>query len=215
MTKNLNALWFIHDEPDFEREQWKLLAFIRDANIDVQNNKLLPYYITIKYMLQDLECFLSTRAIVSILTPEEELRLATFNNRSDVSTINKEVFKIVKWAMLQLQDLQKLFTNLWRHVESSFNIFYMGVKPPVVINGMLLINYANSIITECYNFWTESEKIWLAHIEYTEDSYTKIKERFENDYSVFIVAESLVAFDTTNTTLPYMAEVLEKKVITQ
>lgn len=206
----MNTLWFINPEPDFEREQWTLFAYLRDAKIDLSENKLEPFYSDIKRRIQDIECFLATRTTVQPLTQKEKDTLAVFNKRFDDEDEYQEVFKIAKWALKKLQNMRKKYNKVWRSIEASFNIFYIGEKPTFKINhGILFVRYAGSSVTEVYKFWKEGEKVLLSHIEYTEDDYADIKGRL-NEYlgDAFIIAESLSSFDTMTTTMPFLIETL-------
>ena len=209
------TLWFINKTPDFEREQWTLLAYLRDAENDLAKNKLEPFYSDIKRRIQDIECFLTTRTVISKLNKKERELLYDFGERDDDCTDNKEVYAIAKWGLLKLQDIRREYQHVWRHVESSFNMFYIGDKPTDKIDkGIMLIRYAGSPITEVYKFWKENE-IMMKYIEYSDEDYGEIKKRLEVDHpeEVFIIAESLVAFDTITTAMPFLADMLEKKVM--
>lgn len=211
----MNTLWFINVAPDFEREQWTLLAYLRDAENDLVKNKLEPFYSDIKRRIQDIECFLATRTVISKLNKKETELLFDFNERSDDCADNKEIYGIVKWGLLKLQDIRSEYQHVWRHVESSFNMFYVGDKPIDKIDkGVMLIRYAGSPVTEVYKFWKETE-VMMKYIEYSDEDYGEIKKRIEVDYpdEVFIIAESLVAFDTMITALPFLSDMLEKKVM--
>jgi len=216
MLMKMDTLWFINSEPDFEREQWTLLAYLRDAEVDLEESRLEPFYTDLKRRLQDIECFLTTRTLISTLTKAERKRLTEFNERDDDCKENQEVFGIVRWGQKKLKDIKKEYNSAWRTVESSFNIFYVGDKPTVKIDkGVLFIRYAGSNITEVYKFWKENGKAMFTYLEYTEDEYQDIKMRLEEEYpgSTFIIAESQIAFDTKITSMPFLASTLEKKVM--
>jgi len=218
MLMEMNTLWFINTTPDFEREQWTLLAYLRDAENDLIKNKLEPFYSDIKRRIQDIECFLTTRTVVSKLNKKEKELLHNFGERDDDCADNKEVYAIAKWGLLKLQDIRGKYQHVWRHVESSFSMFYVGDKPTDKIDkGIMLIRYAGSPITEVYKFWKEDSCIMLNYIEYADEDYGEIKKRLELelDYpdEVFIIAESQVAFDTMITAMPFLVDMLEKKVM--
>ena len=212
----MDTLWFINSEPDFEREQWTLLAYLRDAETDLKENRLEPFYTDLKKRIQDIECFLTTRTLISTLTKTERKILSDFNDRSDDSKQNQEIFGIVRWGQKKLQDMQKEYNQAWRTVEASFNMFYIGDKPILKVDkGIMLIRYAGSEITEVYKFWKENGRALLTHIEYTDEEYAVIKNRLEDDYpgDVFIIVESQIAFNTKITSMPFLASTLEKKVM--
>ena len=212
----MDTLWFINQSPDFEREQWTLMAYLRDAESDLVISKLEPFYSDIKRRLQDLECFLTTRTVVSDLNKDEKKLLSLFNKREDETRENQEIFKIARFGQEKLQALQKSYHLVWRKIETSFNLFYIGEKPTVKIDkGIMFIRYAGSHITEVYKFWKESGKAMLSHIEYSDEEYVDIQMRLAEEYVnyTFIIAESNVAFDTTMTAMPFLASTLEKKVM--
>ena len=212
----MDTLWFINPAPDFEREQWTLMAYLRDAESDIDISKLEPFHSDIKRRLQDLECFFSTRTVVTSLTEDEKTLLSGFNKRSDESHENQEILKIAKFGQEKLQVLQKVYHNKWRQIESSFNLFYIGEKPNVKIDkGIMFIRYAGSHITEVYKFWKENGKAILSHLEYSDEEYVDIQMRLKEDYPnhTFIIAESNVAFDTMLTAMPFLTSTLQKKVM--
>lgn len=212
----MDTLWFINTSPDFEREQWTLMAYLRDAESDLDESRIEPFYSDISRRIQDIECFLSTRTVISDLTRTEKKLLSTFNKRSDDSNENQEIFKIARFGLEKLQDMKREYHQVWRTVESSFNLFYVGEKPLVKIDkGIMLIRYAGSYITEVYNFWLEDGRAMVKHIEYTDEEYVDIQIRLKSDYpnQTFIIAESNVAFDTMITAMPFLVSTLEKKVM--
>jgi len=216
MLMKMNTLWFLNPSPDFEREQWTLMAYLRDAEKDLHESRLEPFYSDITKRLQDLECFLTTRTVVTDLSRSERKLLSIFNERSDDSNENQEVFKIVRFAQEKLQLLKKEYHNIWRKVESSFNLFYIGEKPLTKIDhGIMFIRYAGSHITEVYKFWNESGKAHLNHIEYSDEEYVDIQIRLDetNPNETYIIAESQLAFDTMITSMPFLVSTLEKKVM--
>lgn len=210
----LSTLWFIKDDPDFEREQWSLKAYLRDAKTDIDNRKLEPFYTDIKRRITDLESFLMTRKLVSDLTVDEKRRLAYFNDQPDVSDHNREVYNIVRWGIKELQSIRKEYNRVWREVESSFSLFYIGDKPEFKVDkGVLLVRYAGSHITEVYSFEDNDGVATFSQMEYTDEEYHDIKKRLGDDDLVFVVAESSTAFNTEVTVMPFLARTFEKKVL--
>lgn len=212
----MDTLWFLKPSPDFEREQWTLLAYLRDAEKDLHESRLEPFYSDITRRLQDLESFMATRTVVTDLETREQSLISSFNTRDDESFENQEIFRIVRFAQDKLQQMKKDYHQVWRKVESSFNLYYIGDKPKTKIeHGIIFIRYAGSHITEVYRFCLDDGKAILNHIEYSDEEYASIQMRMNDLYpnETFIIAESQLAFDTMITAMPFLSSTLEKKVM--
>jgi hypothetical protein len=210
----MGPLWFIHECPDFEREQWTLYAYIRDADGALSDERVLPYHFDIKKKVQDLECFLATRTVISKLNRSEKRKLAVYNNLHNDNLSYQEVIKIANFAIIKLRDLEKQFNTIWRRLESSFNLYYIGPKPRKKVEcGVLLIRYSGSHITEVYTFANVDRDAQMEFKEYTEEDYAQIRDRLSvlTD-DIFIVAESDTAFNTQHTAMPYLTMLLETKI---
>lgn len=210
----LETIWFLQKPIDLEAKQYLVMAYLRDARQELRDNKL-GLYQDLKRILQNLECFRTTRTIVSELGAKDRKILKDFNKLPDDHADVIEAKAIVKYATDELESLRKEFNTLWRKIESSFNLYYMGERPLIVESGFLLVKYGGSPIIETYRFTVEFGKVKTELYEYIEGECEGIRDQLEDMYpgSVFIVADSLIAYNTPDTAMPFLLEILEKKVV--
>lgn len=207
----MKKLWFIHDSsPDFEREKWTFLAYQRDVMSDAISIRLDRFFFDVKRKQSDLESFLAERKVPD-LTKEESDRLYWFNQLPDDHKATNEVYDIVKWALPQVNELYQKFRFAWRLVESSFNLFYLDSTPPIKSNnGILIVRYSGSHISEVYKYKKSGNDLKIDLVEYTEKSYQEIADK--SGGRVCVVAESSMSFNTQMTSIVFLKETLLSKV---
>lgn len=213
---NISKIWFLKNPIDLEHKQYVLMAFIRDAERDLKEGNLSPYYNKIKILISDLECYKTTNLVVSKLNKSENEELQNVNKyqSSDVRAI--EINKIVEWSLNKLIELQKKFNISWRLIESSFNIYYLSDKKSKTSTGFLFVRYTGSDVVEIYQFKINKSNVSIKSYGYERNSYLEIMESLneQNINYTFIVAESTMAFNTMKSSMPFLIKTLEKYLTT-
>src|SRR3990172_8098954 len=139
----LNSTWFLHNNPDFEREQYTLFAFLQKIDLDFKRDRIDPALFDVKYHLTNIECFLTTKRLISRkkkeLSDEEIGRLKWFDQLQDSSKEMREINSIVKYAFKKLQEKYKDGAKVWKNIESSIKMFYIGDLPERISEGYVII----------------------------------------------------------------------------
>lgn len=224
MLKALTPTWFLKPPFDFEHKQYVLLAYIRDANKAFEANKLEPYFDDVRAQLKNMECYSSIRGLLKRegdeFTEEDLKTIDYVSTLPDNHPDRMEVDKIVKWSVLQLKDLQRHGSDVWKHIENCLAMSFIGNKPKKVRGGYMFIRYPGSWIVETYKFWMDKDQVKSELIGFDENEspkYSDVMAKYSGvheDYA-YISVEPTKPFDTKDGLLPVVHQVLKSKVITR
>lgn len=220
----LDNTWFLSPQPDFEREQYKVLGFLQSIDVDFKAEKLDPGLFEVKYQLNNIESFITTQTILprrGTKHSRKELdRMEWFNSLYEKSDTIREINDILKWSFKKLQEKYKEGAQIWKSVEASLNLFYVGDIPQKIENGYLLVRYGGSHITEVYSFEYNDKKkaIEVVLKNYEDKDYGDIRSdlKMEAEYKnpAFIGIESLHSFDTVASVIPIVKTIISNHMIT-
>jgi len=224
MLNSLTQTWFLKPPFDLEHKQYVLLAYIRDADTDFSANKLSPYFDDVRAQLKNVECYSSIRGLLKRegedFTKADIKNIEYIANLPDSHPDRKEVDKIVKWSLDKLKDLQRRGSDVWKHIENSLAMSFIGHKPRRVKGGYMFIRYPGSWIVETYKFWTEKDQVVSEFIGLDENkatNYSDVIERYSGVHEDFayIAVEPTKPFNTKDGLLPVVHQVIKSKVITK
>lgn len=223
----LSPIWFLEKPIDLEHKQYVLLDYIQKINKAFNEFKLTPYFFDLKFHIQNIDCFLSQYTILDStdkrLTEEQNAILHTILERGKKSDDVLEAVEICKWSAPLMKETMKDGNKVWKQVESSLKKFYIGHTPKDVSHGFLLIRYGGSHIVEAYTFTgskrgnVKIDPFGLYDMS-GEKNYKSIKNQIlldsgDNFDPLFIGIESLQAFNSEESVIPVMSQILYKKVI--
>lgn len=224
MLNGLTPTWFLRAPFDLEHKQYVLLAYIRDANEAFDSNKIVPYFEDVRAQLKNMECYSSVRGILTgtayELNKTDKINMDYISRLPDNAPDRVEVDKIVKWSIGQLRTLQGRGNDIWKFIEGSLSMSFVGTKPRLVKGGYMFIRYPGSWIVETYKFWQEKDQVMSEFIGYDENklaTYNDVLKKYtgvHEDYA-YVVVEPTKAFDTKSGLLPVVHTVLKNKVISR
>lgn len=218
----LNPAWFVSRPIDLEHKQYVLMAYIRDAETSFMSNQIRPFFEDVRGQIKNLESYISIRGILKTdaynLSEKEQEDITYIMSLPDNHEDQIEVNKIVKWSLKKLLSLQKTANELWRVVEDSLSMSFVGSKPKKIKGGYLFIRYPGSWIVETYRFENERWQMTIEFIGYDENrksTYADVMSKYDDgqeDYA-YIMVEPTKQFNTTDTLLPVVEHILKSKVI--
>ena len=223
----LETSWILDPPIDLEYKQYLLLDFLQKADADFKRERIDPYLFDIKYNLNNIECFLTTRKLVprkKDLTDHELERLEWFGKLQDDSIEMREIYATVKWAFKKLQEKYKDGAKVWKKIESELKMFYIGDLPERISEGYVIIKYGEAHVAEVYQFkFSESMSKLSMRLHGYEDvaddpGYGTLRFKLaldsDMDDPVFIGIESPRAFDTKASLLPIIKTIISGYVLT-
>jgi len=217
----LSPIWFAEDPLDYEHKQYKLLAYLLEADNDFKSNKLDRYFEDIRYHLKNMECFLHTRRYLDakgrLVTEEQEQHFKKVTSYPDDDPRTEELLKIAKWAEKKLKKSMNDGLALWKIVENSLHVFYIGEQRDKN-EGYVIIQYVGSPIVEIFKFDYKPRAKDVTfksagHMETTSKNYKNVIEKLSgNKKTMFIGVTSPHAYGTKETVLPVLRRVMVSKI---
>ena len=224
--KIMASTWFCKFPIDFERSRYVLLDYLQHVEKDFAQDNISKYLFDVRFHCKNLESFLNTRQCLESIIPlnkEQQLQFKEMIALPDTDSRYIEIMDIVKWGIPHLQKSLKTGSAIWKKVEGSLNVFYIGTTHILENNtGFIILRYGGSPIVEAYKFeYKPKTKDIAFHLigyreagakaDYGDVCESILKENNEKD-AVIIGVESLHAYKTKDSVLPVLRHVLTTKV---
>ncbi len=169
--------WFHTYPVDVEHKKWILLAFLRDVKSDFDNKILYPHLPEIKYHIQNLEKWSTTRElyIKKELKGFDFEKLTLIYDTPEDSPEMSELLDITKYSITMFRKAFYFGKDIWKEVEQQMRWYTIGIIPQYKQEGFIMLRNGKDVIVYRYNL----KSVILEHIPHSDISFTEIiKEEY-------------------------------------
>lgn len=217
----LSPTFFIEDPVDLEHKQYVLLGFLQKVEKMFKENDV-TLLDEVKYHTKNVECFSNTRGMLEgrgfpELTDGQRKLHEGIRNLPDAHPDYKESLKICKWALKKLQEKSKEGGLIYKRVEGSLNMYFIG-RELSQNTGHLMIRYLGSTIAEVYKmaYNPDKKEVTFKSVGNYQmpgkkdfgDVKVEVLAKEKKADDLFIAVEGQMSFNTKKTTLPVLKGLL-------
>ncbi len=175
----LSETWFAEGHVDFEYQQYRLLAYLKQVNRYFNENKLYPQLADLIFHYQNLVAFRENKKYLQEQFPQEltavnlqKLQLI-YQRMIEDDFLMEEIEKIIHFSTDQLKGTITNGTELYELIEQQMLIIPVGIIPLHIQEGYLFLNNGSQRETIVYEyrvsvFERQQEKFRGIHVQYFE-----------------------------------------------
>jgi hypothetical protein len=170
----LSPDWFIEYPVDCEHKKWILLAALRDVKHDFDNRILYPHLPDIKYHIQNLEKWSTTRElyIKKELKGFDFEKMTLIYDTPENSPEMSELDDITKYSISMFKKAFNFGKDIWREVESQMKWYTIGIIPQYKQEGFIMLRTGKEV--RVYRYGLNS--VILDSIPNSDISFTEISK---------------------------------------
>jgi len=217
----LSPTFFLEEPCDLEHKQYVLLAFLQKIEKMYKENDI-TLLDEVRYHTKNVECFSNTRGMLEgrgfpELSNKDKKLHEAIRNLPDSHPDYKESLKICKWALKKLQEKSKEGGLIYKRVELSMKMYYIG-RELNQNSGYLMLRYLGSTVAEVFKMnYNESRKevTFKSVGNYSMpgkkdfgDVKVEVLDKEKKADDLFIAVEGQMSFNTKKTTLPVLKGLL-------
>ena len=141
----LSETWFAEGHVDFEYQQYRLLAYLKQVNRYFNENKLYPQLADLIFHYQNMVAFRENKTYLQEQFPQEltainlqKLQLI-YQRMIEDSFLMEELERIIQYATGQLRGTITSGTELYEWIEQQIQIVPVGIIPLHIQEGYLFL----------------------------------------------------------------------------
>lgn len=188
--------WIVESPIDIEHKKWILLAALRDVKSDFDNKILYPHLPDIKYHIQNLEKWSTTREfyIKKELKGFDFEKLTLIYDTPEDSPEMAELNDITKYSIAMFRKAFYFGKDIWKEIEQQMKWYTIGIIPQYKQEGFIMLRNGKEVTVYRYDL----KSVILENVPHSDIGFTEI---VKEDYGLGVY-ESLKLKLMRETDLP-------------